>query len=223
MSERELHGFAADKRLCALAHHEAGHLLMLWLLDRYALARGIVDGCGITKALDEPGVNETLYQHILHTLSGMILSGDWATFHALWLHAADPSYFDPMSDSHHVAKALVYLDADPTMVLSMYADVTLRLGNRFCKAHNQAARLLRARGAISFDTIHGMFCRWDEDYGLTVRPKSDVVCRAIAKEYRRRMPRERFIGWDFKPLPEGYAAPERMGLMALAKRVALRQ
>jgi len=33
------------------------------------------------------------------------------------------------------------------------------------------------------------------------------------------MPRGKFIGWDFKPLPVGYVAPVRMGLMELAERV----
>jgi len=31
--------------------------------------------------------------------------------------------------------------------------------------------------------------------------------------------RGRFIGWDFKPLPEGFVAPARMGLIELAERV----
>ena len=47
MQERELHGIAADKSLLALASHEAGHLLMLWLLDRYAIACGIAEGFSI--------------------------------------------------------------------------------------------------------------------------------------------------------------------------------
>jgi hypothetical protein len=33
------------------------------------------------------------------------------------------------------------------------------------------------------------------------------------------MPRGRFIGWDFKPLPVGFVPPERMGLRELAERV----
>jgi len=33
------------------------------------------------------------------------------------------------------------------------------------------------------------------------------------------MPRERFIGWDFKPLPEGFIAPAKLALQELAKRV----
>lgn len=102
---------------------------------------------------------------------------------------------------------------------NLNAAVILRLGNRFRKAHNQAARLLREKGAIAFDTIHGMFCHWDVDYGLVVQPKYDPVCRAVARSFRWRMPRGRLIGWDFKPLPAGFVAPERMGLVELAGMV----
>jgi hypothetical protein len=108
---------------------------------------------------------------------------------------------------------------DPAVVLSQFSDVILPMGNRFRKAHNQAARLLQERGAIAFDTIYGMFCQWDEDYGLVDRPKSDVVCRAVARTFRWRMPRGCLIGWDFKPLPEGFVAPGRMGLAELAEMV----
>ena len=205
--------------LTPLARHEAGHLVTLWLLDRQAVFCGLVDGCGITKALDEPGVKETPYQRILHAQSGMVLSSDVASLRDLRLHTADPGYFDPTSDSHYIVEALPHIGGDPAVVLSQFSDVILRLGNRFRKAHNQAMRLLRERGAIAFDTIHGMFCQWDEDYDLVTRPKSDLVCRAVARTFRWRMPRGRFIGWDFKPLPEGFVAPERMGLVELADQV----
>jgi len=46
MQERDLHGTVVDKARLALASHEAGHLLMLWLLDRYAIASEIAEGCG---------------------------------------------------------------------------------------------------------------------------------------------------------------------------------
>lgn len=36
-----------------IARHEAGHLLMLWLLDRDAVACIISDEGGLAKALDE--------------------------------------------------------------------------------------------------------------------------------------------------------------------------
>lgn len=186
------------------ALHEAGHLLMLWLLNRYAIACEIVDGCGITKALDEPGEKETPHPRILYAMSGMVLAGDFELLSDLKRHAMEPDYFDPMSDSDYVVEALPHIDGEPVMVFSQFTDVILRLGNRFRKAHNQAARLLRERGAIAFDTIHGMFGQWDVDYDLMVRPKSDLVCRAVARTFRWRMPRGCLIGWDFKPLPKRY-------------------
>ena len=54
---------------------------------------------------------------------------------------------------------------------------------------------------------------------LVARPKSDLVCRTVARTFRWLMPRGRFIGWDFKPLPEGFVAPERMGLVDQADQV----
>ena len=102
---------------------------------------------------------------------------------------------------------------------NLNAAVILRLANRFHKAHNQAARLLCEMGVIAFDTIHGMFCQWDVDYDLVARPKSDLVCRTVARTFRWRMPRGCLIGWDLKPLPAGFVAPERMGLMGLVELV----
>jgi len=64
-----------------------------------------------------------------------------------------------------------------------------------------------------------MLCQWDVDYELVARPKSDLVCRAVARTFRWRMSRGQFIGWDFKPLPVGYVVPGQMGLIELSKRV----
>ncbi|MFA6913468.1 MAG: hypothetical protein WCQ61_10275 [Proteiniphilum sp.] len=55
---KERHDIPAIVDLTSLARHEAGHLLMLWLLACYA-ASGSADGCGITKAFDAPGEKET--------------------------------------------------------------------------------------------------------------------------------------------------------------------
>ena len=54
---------------------------------------------------------------------------------------------------------------------------------------------------------------------LVARPKSDLVCRAVARTFRWRMLRGCFVGWDFKPLSAGFVAPERMGLVELADQV----
>ena len=179
----------------------------------------IGDEGGLTKALDEPGTKETPHQRILYAMAGMVLAGDFDLLSDLRKHATKPDYFDKYSDSHYVAEAIPLIGGDPMLVLSLYQDIILRLGSRFRKAHRQATKLLLEKQAIAFDTIHGLFSQWDAEYGLEIRPKSDIVCRTIARAFRWPMPRGRFIGWDFKPLPEGYVVPTRIGLMELAEHV----
>lgn len=192
---------------------------MLWLLDHYAVACIITDEGGLTKALDEPGAKETPHQRMLYAMAGMVLAGDFDLLNDLRQHATEPDYFDKYSDSHYVAEALPHIGGDPAIVLSQFHDIILRLSSRFRKAHRQATKLLLEKQKIAFDTIHGLFSHWDTEYGLVSRPKSDLVCRMIARAFRWSMPRGRFIGWDFKPLPVGYVAPARMELMELAVRV----
>jgi hypothetical protein len=193
---------------------------MLWLLERYAVACIITDEGGLTKALDDkPGEKETPHQRILYAMSGMVLAGDFDLLSDLRKHATKPDYFDKFSDSHYAAKALPLIGGDPGVVLSIYQDIILRLGSRFSKAHRQATKLLLEKRKVAFDTIHSLFSQWDIEYGLVSRPKSDIVCRTIARAFRWPMPRGRFVGWDFKPLPVGFVAPARMGLIELAERV----
>ena len=134
-------------------------------------------------------------------------------------HATEPGYLNPMSDSYYVAEALPLIIGVPALLLSQFQDIILRLGSRFNKAHRQATKLLRETQAIAFDTIHELFSQWDVEFGLESRPKSDIVCRMIAKAFRWRLPRGKHIGWDFKPLPDGYVAPRRAGLRELMEMV----
>ena len=50
---KERHGMPAVAGLTTTACHQAGHLLMLTLLERSVVASGGGDGCGVTPALDE--------------------------------------------------------------------------------------------------------------------------------------------------------------------------
>lgn len=70
--------------------------------DRYAVACGIADGCGLTKALGEPSAKETPHQRILYAMSGMVLAGEFVLLKDLRQHAMEPGYFSPISDSHYV-------------------------------------------------------------------------------------------------------------------------
>ena len=70
--------------------------------DRYAVACGIADGCGLTKALGEPSAKETPHQRILYAMSGMVLAGEFELISDLRQHVTEPDYFSPISDSHYV-------------------------------------------------------------------------------------------------------------------------
>lgn len=216
---RNHHSIFSPVDLTTTARHEAGHLLMLWLLERQGIACGIADGCGLTKALDEPVAKETPHQRLLYAMSGMVLAGESDLLSDLRQRATEPGCFDPMSDSYYAVEALPHIGGDPACVLNQFHDIILRLGSRFRKAHRQATNLLLDTKQITFDTIHRLFSEWDVEYGLASRPKSDLVCRMIARSFRWRLPRGKHIGWDFKLLPVGYVAPERIGLMELAARV----
>ena len=152
-------------------------------------------------------------------MSGMVLGGDYDLLSDLRQHVTEPDYFEPMSDSYYAAEALPLIGGDPTTVVSQFQDIILRLGSRFNTAHRQATKLLLEKQAIAVDTIHGLFSQWDVEYGLVSRPKSDIVCRMIARTFRWRLPRGKHIGWDFKPLPVDYVAPRRVGLIELLDRV----
>jgi hypothetical protein len=132
----------ADIKTIAL--HEAGHLLMLWLLDRYAIGCIITEEDGLTKALDDnPGEKKTPHQRILYAMSGMVLAGDFDLLSGLRQNAAEPDHFDKYSDSHYIVEALPHIGGDPKVVLSLCQDIILRLGSRF-----------RSKGVLSIDVAY---------------------------------------------------------------------
>jgi hypothetical protein len=117
-------------------------------------------------------------------MSGMVLGKGFDLLSDLRHHASEPDHFDEYSDSHYIVEALPHIGENPKVVLSLFHDIILRLGTRFRKVLRQAAKLLLEKKQITFDTIHGLFCQWDVEYGLVSRPKSDLVCRAIARALR---------------------------------------
>ena len=57
------------------------------------------------------------------------------------------------------------------------------------KAFNDLVdRLLQDTHLLDFKQSYELFGKWDVKYGFDKRPKSDVMMRALAREYRRRIP-----------------------------------
>jgi hypothetical protein len=62
-----------------------------------------------------------------------------------------------------------------------------------------------------------MFGRWDLEYEFDKRPKSNAVMRTLAREFKCKMPKCRWLGWDMKPLKKWEYKP--LTLMELAMKV----
>jgi hypothetical protein len=216
---RNFHVTSQTADLNTLARHEAGHLLMLWLLDCNAAGCIIAEGGGLVMPVAEPGKHEMSHMRILRYMAGMVLADQHDVFNRLHQHATEPDYFTPLCDSHHIADALRGVNGDPNVRLNQYRDIILSLGSRFRKAHIQATKLILEQQIIVLDAIYELFGQWTAEYDQSIQPNSDVVCRAIARAFRWPMPRGKFIGWDFKPLPEGFVAPKRAELRELMERV----
>lgn len=74
---RELHGYGARAWLRKVAKHEAGHALMLWLLDQYLAGIYICENGGVTMRVAFPDRKMTHpSQHLLYTIAGMVMTYD---------------------------------------------------------------------------------------------------------------------------------------------------
>ena len=86
-------------------------------------------------------------------------------------------------------------------------------------SRNEQEQINAFSGMTPFPYTKDNFNLWDAECRLANRPKSDTVCRAIAKAFHWSMPRGKFIGWNFKPLPDDYVVPARIELMELVGMV----
>ena len=215
-----LHGIPTNADLNSTARHEAGHLLMLWLLDCQGVACGIADGCGLTQQLkSDDAPLETQHEHILYALAGMVAENNTFLLDELRANVEHPERFDVQSDSFHVSLAISRLSGNPEVWLDGYAEGIRRLQQRFAKALTEATRLVRERGIISFDITHALFQKWDDVYFADGRVKSDLVGRTIARVMGWHVPREIQLGWDLKPLPPDWKPMPRFTLKELAMKI----
>ena len=199
-----LHGLSPASDLHQVARHEAGHLVIYWLLGRIVAGACAEEGGGMTFQVTEPGVKEMPHEHLLASLAGMAGEANLQIYDELYEHITAPTWFDPITDSYHAALAISKLPGSPQDNLRAYHGIVRRLLRRCSVAHHQAIRLLE-RGRIGLKECYDLFGEWDVRFGFTKRPKSDMLCRTIARAMRYRVPRDGFLGYDFKPLPDGWA------------------
>ena len=224
MGINELKGFSKyTDNLRDVARHEAGHALMLWLLEQHLFGIFIRKEGGITRRLEPAGNTMGMASHyILYILAGMLMEQRKEVIEELHEHAGDPDYFDQRTDSCFVAKALEDFDEPPLVVLSRHEAIILRCRRRFARQFNELVDILlrNPKHAVVFDRAYRLFNRWDRMAGFDKRPKSDFVMRALAREFGWRLPRCKWIGWDMEPLPPDWKPMPKLTLEDIAKKVS---
>ena len=206
--------------LNTIAKHEAGHALLLWLLDQYLEGICVTENGGVTKRVM---LNQTAMKspslHLLYLLAGMVMANEHEQIDDLRKHIDTPDYFAPESDSNLIAQLVRCFNTHPISVLIQHEVVLSRFRMRFRKAYNELLdTLLHNDGhLLDFRQTYEMFGKWDLEYGFDKRPKSDVVMRTLARVFNWKMPKCRWVGWDMKPLEKWEY--KRPSLMELAMKV----
>lgn len=219
----ELKGFSKyTDNLRDVARHEAGHALMLWLLDQHLFGIFIRKEGGMTRRLEAEGNTMGMASHyILYILAGMIMEQRKEAVEELHEHADDSGCFDQRTDSYFVAKALENFEDPPLVVLSRHEAVIRRCRRRFARQFNELVDILlhRSEHALVFNQAYELFAKWDIMAGFDKRPKSDFVMRALAREFGWRLPRCKWIGWDMEPLPPDWEPRPKRTLEEIIKIV----
>ena len=140
-------------------------------------------------------------------IAGMDTSYDSAVGFELRDHLGQPKYFKKGTDSWKVATILEamgkYTDLDLSSILLRLECVVSRLRQRFNKPFSETVSLLMEEPhEITLEQFYDLYGKWDLAYGLDKRPKSDVVLRAIVREFKCPPPRCKWLDWDFQPLRE---------------------
>jgi len=97
--------------------------------------------------------------------------------------------------------------------------VLARFRRRYGKVFNELVNLLLGQDykLLDFRQLYELYLKWDAEYGFDKRPKSDAVMRTLAREFKFKMPKCKWLGWDMKPLKKWEY--KRPSLMELAMKV----
>ncbi len=200
----ELHGCSLKTSLKDAAKHEAGHALVLWLLDRYLGGVCLLDKGGVTVSVNAGKPPQVPSFHLFHALAGMEMGNDVDVINDLREHVATPDYFYKGADSWLAATLVKAFRGTPLSVFLTHQVALTRFRERFRHPYKELVnRLLAEPHAISVGEAYELFGRWDAEFGFDKRPKSDFVMRTLLRENKQKPPKCKWLGWDMKPL-EGW-------------------
>ena len=225
-NQTELHGLSQKTTSTDVARHEAGHILMLWLLDCHLLGSHVSEQEGVTiSSISSNGTASLRIPSLplLHVLAGMAMDRDNEVIDDLRQHIDSPEYFQQDTDARKVATMIRAFDGSHISALHHHLLVLSRFRNRFRRPYRELLTLLlETPHTIGVVQAYGLFNRWDVEFGFDRRPKSDYVIRALMWEYGQKPPKCKWLGWDMKPLDEWtYKQPPLNELVELARGMTL--
>ena len=100
------HGYSKTAGLNHVIRHEAGHILVYWLLDRPLAGCLVTEQGGLTKIIQTDDTQEQIIPHILVALAGMKMGNDQEAIFELEDHIDNPARFHAKTDSRIVADAM---------------------------------------------------------------------------------------------------------------------
>ncbi len=197
-------GYSAQASLSHFIRHEAGHVLLYWLLDRPLAGCIVTDKAGLTHAIRTDDTQEQIIPHILVALSGMVMSSEFEVIDELEEHLHEPRYFHDNTDSRIVAEAMQTFDpAHRLPLLFQFRLLLSRLKGRFAKGYAEIRRLLtQPPYQLFFIELNQLFQKWDLANGFDKRPKSDVVMRMFRRIARQPLPKGQWLDWGNDVLSE---------------------
>ena len=203
ITNSDLHGCSLKTSLRDAAKHEAGHALVLWLLDRYLGGVCLLEKGGVTVSVNAEKPPQVPSFHLLHALAGMEMANDVEVIEDLRTNVATPDYFYKGTDSWLAATLVKAFTGTPISVFLSHQVALTRFRVRFRHPYKELVNLLLDEPhAISAVQAYELFGRWDAEYGFNKRPKSDFVMRTLLREFKWKTPRCKWLGWDMKPLDD---------------------
>ncbi len=201
LPSEDLHGCSLKTSLKDAARHEAGHALVLWLLDRYLGGACLLEHGGVTICVNVEKPPQVPSFHLFHALAGMEMANDVDVIEELRAHVATPDYFYKGTDSRLAATLVKAFNGTPLFVFLAHQVVLTRFRERFRHPYKVLVeRLLKEPHAINVEEAYELFGRWDREFGFDRRPKSDFVMRALMREFKWKPPRCKWLDWDMTPL-----------------------
>ncbi len=219
------HGYSAQVSLSHFIRHEAGHVLLYWLLDRPLAGCIVTDKAGLTHAIRTEDTQEQIIPHILVALAGMSMASEFEVIDELEEHLHEPGYFHDKTDSRIVAEAMQTFDpAHRLPLLFQFRLLLSRLRRRFGKVYAEIRQLLsQPPHQLFFIELNQLFQKWDLANGFDRRPKSDLVMRMFRRIAHQPLPKGQWLDWGNDVLAEWEYKPTSLKETVLLAERDLRQ